>query len=154
MRAANRLILTKTDTVLPGHLAALAATLRAINPLAEISAANHGSAVPLPDLAATPLTLTAATAPMLAHAMALPAADWPAISLWLSGLLHAHGDHILRVKGVIRSPAGRLLIQTVRRAVQPPEVLPEGSGTDDSLAFIGHSYDPQALDASLRRFLG
>jgi G3E family GTPase len=90
---------------------------------------------------------------MLAHTITLTDPDWPAISLWLSGLLHTHGDHILRIKGVIRSPAGRLLIQTVRRSVQPPEILPEGAGVDDSLAFIGHSFDPQALDASLQRFL-
>ena len=34
--------------------------------------------------------------------------DWPAFTLWLSALLHRHGDRILRVKGLIRSSAGRI----------------------------------------------
>ena len=35
------------------------------------------------------------------------------------------GDDLVRVKGVIRTPAGRLLLQTVRKVVQSPEILPE-----------------------------
>ena len=31
----------------------------------------------------------------------------------------------MRVKGVVRTPAGRLLLQSVRKIVQSPEILPE-----------------------------
>ena len=51
--------------------------------------------------------------------------DWTAFSVWLSALLHARGDDVLRVKGVVRTPAGRLLLQSVRKIVQSPEILPE-----------------------------
>jgi hypothetical protein len=34
--------------------------------------------------------------------------DWTASTVWLSALLFARGDQIVRVKGVIRTPAGRL----------------------------------------------
>ena len=51
--------------------------------------------------------------------------DWTAFSVWLSALLHARGDDVLRVKGVVRTPAGRLLLQSVRKVVQSPEILPE-----------------------------
>lgn len=155
MRAAQSLILTKVEGLRPARLAELAETLRAMNPLADVSAASHGVATDLPDLTARPLTLTAETHPMRTCTLILPDnADWPALSLWLSGILHRHGDHILRVKGVVRSPAGRLLIQSVRRTVQPPEMLPEGLGADNQLAVIGQGFDPDALSRSLARFLG
>jgi len=68
-------------------------------------------------------------------------------------MLHHHGDRLIRIKGVVRTPAGRLLIQTVRRTVQPPEILPEGLGTDNFLAVIGEAPDAGTLRASLQRFL-
>ena len=156
MRAADRLVVTKTDAVLPETVARIAATLRQINPLAEVSAAVAGQAVDLPAMVAEPFAVRiGAETPLRAMTFALPPnADWPALSLWLSALLHGHGEAILRVKGVVRTPAGRLLIQTVRRSVQPPEVLPEGVGTTDVLALIGLIGDPLLVTASLERFLG
>ena len=156
MRAADRLVVTKTDAVLPETVARIAATLRQINPLAEVSAAVAGQAVDLPAMVAEPFAVRiGAETPLRAMTFALPPnADWPALSLWLSALLHGHGEAILRVKGIVRTPAGRLLIQTVRRSVQPPEVLPEGVGTTDVLALIGLIGDPLLVTASLERFLG
>lgn len=46
--------------------------------------------------------------------------DWTAFTVWLSALLHARGNDLVRVKGVVRTPAGRLLLQTVRKVVQQP----------------------------------
>lgn len=155
IRAASGLILTKTDAAFPMATARLAATLAALNPLATLSAAVAGVEVALPDLAADPLPLATDTRPVRAVTLPLPKeADWAALSLWLSALLHMYGDRLIRIKGVIRTPAGRLLIQTVRRSVQPPEILPEGLGTDNVLAVIGEAPDAPALQASLKRFLG
>ena len=39
-----------------------------------------------------------------------PSIDWTAFSVWLSALLHARGDDVLRVKGIARTPAGRMLL--------------------------------------------
>ena len=154
MRAADHLILTKPDAVPPHHLATAAATLHAINPLAMVTAASHGVPVALPDLPATARALATDDQPMLACTLPLPPdADWAALSLWLSGLLHHHSDRLLRIKGVIRSPAGRLLIQTERNSVQPPEILPPGIGTDNQLAIIGQGFDPLRLQSSLTGFL-
>ena len=155
MRAADQMILTKTDLVLAPRVARFVATLNQINPLAKISAEIAGVPAALP-AAAAPLDWAVAEAVALS-AMTLPlpeAADWPAVSLWLQAILHRHGDAILRIKGVIRAPAGRLLIQTVRRQVQPPEVLPDGVGLDNTLAMIGQIADPDAITRSLARFLG
>ena len=154
IRAATALILTKTDAAPPTAIARLAATLAVLNPLAILSAAVAGVAVPLPALNAAPLPLALTTRAVTAVTLTIPkGADWASLSLWLSSLLHAHGDRLIRLKGVVHTPAGRLLIQTVRRTVQPPEMLPAYLGTDDMLAVIGESPDAAALQASLARFL-
>ena len=154
IRAASALILTKTDTAPPLATARLAATLSLLNPGATLSAAIAGVPIPLPALPAEPLPLAADLREVTAVTLPLPAsADWATLSLWLSAVLHVHGDRLIRLKGVVRTPAGRLLIQTVRRSVQPPEILPEGVGTDDVLAVIGESPDAAALQVSLARFL-
>ena len=84
--------------------------------------------------------------------------DWTAFSVWLSALLHARGDDVLRVKGVVRTPAGRLLLQSVRKIVQSPEILPEQ--LDDAAARTTPSSSSAAatrgddLERSLRYFAG
>ena len=155
MRAADRLILTKTDAVSADAAADLVATLRHLNPMARIEAAVAGQPVPLPVQSGVALAVPTGDARPL-HAMVLPIpvdADWAALSLWLAGLLHGHGDALCRIKGVIRSPAGRLLVQTVRHQVQQPEVLPEGVGLDDQLAIIGIIEEPAVLADALQRAL-
>ena len=154
IRAATALILTKTDSAPPTTIASLAATLAVLNPLASLSASVAGVAVPLPSLNAAPLPLAQTMRAVTAVTLPIPkGADWPSLSLWLSALLHARGDRLIRLKGVVQTPAGRLLIQTVRQTMQPPELLPVDLGTDDVLAVIGESPDVAALQASLARFL-
>jgi G3E family GTPase len=167
--AADRLILTKTDACAPGALAALRATLALLAPGAAITAAVLGQTTPLPVLpdGTIPATLPALPeddqrGPILPTQVRLdPGIDWSAFTLWLSALLHARGDDLVRVKGVIRTPAGRLLLQTVRRVVQSPEILPDrrsengaDPGQDDRIVFIGRGYRPADLERSLHRFLG
>lgn len=162
--AADQLILTKTDACAPGDLAALLATLAVLNPGAAISAAVLGETVALPPV--PPGTVPSALPPLPeedARGLILPTQievdpglDWSAFALWLSALLHARGDDLVRVKGVLRTPAGRLLLQTVRKVVQSPEILPETAdpGQDNRIVFIGRGYDPKDLTRSLYHFLG
>lgn len=61
----------------------------------------------------------------------------------------------MRVKGVVRTPAGRLLVQTVRKIVQSPEILPEQeSREDNTIVVIGRGYREEDLARSLRYFAG
>jgi G3E family GTPase len=162
--AADRLILTKTDACAPADLDALRATLAVLNPGADISAAVLGETVALQPLppGTTPAPLPPLPeddnrGPILPTQVQVdPAIDWSAFTLWLSALLHARGDDLVRVKGVIRTPAGRLLLQTVRKVVQSPEILPDqpDHGQDNRIVFIGRGYHPDDLDRSLHRFLG
>ena len=81
--------------------------------------------------------------------------DWTAFSVWLSALLHARGDDVMRVKGVVRTPAGRLLLQSVRKTVQSPEILPDVEGgverEDNAVVVIGRGYRAEDLRRSLAR---
>lgn len=162
---ADRLIVTKSDEASAEQLAVLLATLRQVNPGGGISAAVKGATTELPDYSG----VRAETLPDLGEtlsgsailALKLPISDdidWTAFSVWLSALLHARGDDILRVKGVVRTPAGRLLLQSVRKIVQSPEILPFEEGQpvaeDNNLVFIGRGFSAENLSRSLRHFAG
>jgi hypothetical protein len=55
---------------------------------------------------------------------------------------------------VVRTPAGRLLLQGVRRVVQSPEILPEpGAPTDDTLVLIGRDIDADRVRRSLKKLV-
>lgn len=161
--AADRMILTKTDACDPAALGTLRATLALLNGHACVEAAVLGDRVNLPpvppDAQAAPLPALSkddARGPITpTHIPLPPDLDWSAFTLWLSALLHARGDDLVRVKGVLRTPAGRLLLQTVRKVVQSPEILPEQavSRSDNVIVFIGRGYRPEDLSRSMRRFL-
>jgi len=163
VQLADRLVITKIDAADMAQLCPMLATLRTLNPTAAMSGAVHGSPVALPDFAGVaPLALptegAAAVQPVAAVKLAVGGdIDWTALTLWLSALLHARGDAVLRVKGVIRTPAGRLLLQGVRHTVQSPEILLEngdGAGEDDALVLIGRGFSQRTLQRSLRAFAG
>ncbi len=157
-------IARKVDAADPASLIALRATLFGLSPGAVQNGAVLGEAVALPDLPAN------AVAPLLpplddddtrgaifpTRLMIDDEIDWSAFAMWLSALLHARGNDLVRVKGVIRTPAGRLLLQTVRKVVQSPEILPEQTGPreDGTVVFIGRGFKPEDLRKSLRRFAG
>lgn len=159
VEAADRLILTKTDIATPKAASMLCATLKLISPGAQQSAASYGSETVLPvdavDAYVLP-ELTDAISPIQAISLDLGLApDWAAFTVWLSALLYARGDQIVRVKGVIQTPAGRLLLQAVRKSVQSPEILPTldtPPDTDNSIAVIGRGVTLEQLRSSLDRF--
>ena len=165
VEVADRLVVTKIDEAPGSSLTILLATLHTLNPGAAISGAVRGSPEPLPDAreaAAEPLPDTeggVAAAPIFATKLILDETiDWTAFTVWLSALLHARGDDVMRVKGVVRTPGGRLLLQSVRRAVQSPEILPDDgdpeSRDDGAIVVIGRGYRADDLSRSLRRFAG
>ena len=88
--------------------------------------------------------------PVFRSEVRLGDATWPPFAVWLSALLHAHGDRLLRIKGVVPTPTGRLLIQAVRRHVQPPETLPGPiDEADGTLVVFGRGYSSESLQGSL-----
>ena len=158
IEAADRIFLTKTAAALPPQISAVAATVERMNPLAIVSGADMGVPIPLgalPD--ADPLDLPQLdqdTSPITPTRIAIGAeVDWATFSVWLSALLYARGDDLVRVKGVMETPAGPLLLQAVRKSVQPPELLPpEAASHQNQIVFIGRGFTSDALRASLAYF--
>ena len=90
---------------------------------------------------------------MRAARLVLGPADWPAVALWLSALLDARGSDVMRVKGVVGTPTGRLLMQAVGPRVQPPEILPGPAGPHDgTLVVIGRGFVPGDVQRSFQAF--
>ena len=159
---ADCMMVSKIDEANPDDLARLLATLHVINPGAQIFGTVKGTEVPLPDFdQSEPEHLAEvlnekALSPIFPSKLALDeTVDWTSFSVWLSALLHARGNDIMRVKGVVRTPAGRLLVQTVRKIAQSPEILPEQeSREDNTIVVIGRGYREEDLARSLKYFAG
>jgi G3E family GTPase len=157
---ADTLVVTKGDLTDPGPLEW---RLRRLNPAAEIVQASFGEVEPdrlLGRPARDPRDV-----PMFEHghedgirAVALfldDQLDWTAFGIWLTMLLQARGQELLRVKGLLNVGAeGPLLVNGVQHAVHPPEHLADWPDDDrrSRLVFIGSGYDEEELTRSLAAF--
>ncbi|UYV35695.1 GTP-binding protein [Rhodobacteraceae bacterium D3-12] len=160
IESADRIILTKIDTVPDQTLAKVKATVQQLNPGAKIEAAIKGQPVELNPSTTEPVSaydltqFSGGAAPIRPTKIDIPTeVDWATFSVWLSALLHARGDDLVRVKGVFETPAGPLLLQAVRKSVQPPELLPpEARARQNQIVFIGRGYESEDLRRSLDYF--
>lgn len=85
------------------------------------------------------------------------AMDWTVFGIWLSLLLHTHGEQVLRVKGLLQVQGAQtpVVVQGVQQLVYPPTHLarwPDGP-RQSQLVFIVRGLDQAALEASLRCYL-
>ena len=162
---ADRLVLTKTD--LAPDCEALVAELRQLNPDApllraaeqEIEAGALLDAAPRSPLRAFP----AASSPPhgSVHAFALTfegALDWTMFGVWLTMLLHRHGEKVLRVKGILNVAGSDtpVAVHGVQHLVHPPVHLAAWPDADRSsrLVFIVDGLGREAIERSLMAFLG
>jgi G3E family GTPase len=134
---ADELIVTKTDLVTAAALQRLTTALAALNPSAVIRTAVHGVVAQRPLRAASVRTARPGRTLSTGHTEDVhqlsleldTAVDWLGFSVWLSMLLHAHGERVLRVKGVVEiEPGGHVAVNAVQHVVHRPEHLPPGSG--------------------------
>lgn len=82
--------------------------------------------------------------------------------MWLSALLYAHGESVLRVKGLLTVAPGPVSINGVQHVIHPPQHLDRWPAEVNSanerrrrrshLVFITRGLDPAALESSLRAF--
>lgn len=84
--------------------------------------------------------------------------DWVQFSTWLSLLVHAHGQRLLRIKGLLEISEGEppVVVNVVRHVVHFPEHLSEPPvGRDGScLVFLVRDLEPADVRRSLVAFLG
>jgi G3E family GTPase len=157
---ADCLIVTKIDMVESQEVVRLLDTAQRLNSTAVRFGAVRGVEAPLPDVEASisreqrePLN-DQNLGPVSASEIRLGEATWPVFAVWLSALLHARGNELLRIKGIVRAPTGRLLIQAVHRQVQSPETLPGPiDEADGTLVVFGRGYSSAMLQGSLNAFI-
>ena len=178
---ADRLVVSKLDIAGPGALEALRQRISAFNPDAPIFAAAspdldpvdllisdihdrqsksreverwtraaRDAAVPSgghdphrSEIAATCFTFDAAL-------------DWTAFGVWMSMLLHRHGDRVLRLKGLLNVAGvpGPVLVNGVQHLVHPPAHLdrwPDGDRRS-RIVVISSGLDRELIERSLHAF--
>lgn len=178
---ADQLILTKVDMAMPAELEKLVHRLRTINPAAMITSATFGKVadgrffkdhegfdssrlrgelgrgipveVPHPDQSSG--SSPAAESRSLSLSLPRPL-DWVAFTIWLSMLLYAHGEDVLRVKGLINArEVGAVVLNGVQHVLHPPEHLERWPAEEESsqLVFITRKkLDPESIVRSLNTF--
>ncbi|MBP2280339.1 G3E family GTPase [Psychrobacter sp. PL19] len=158
--SADRIVISKSEDVHVQSLSNLVSTVTKINPAASVSLSTFGveSQVPwLPPPTETyESTIGNVGPPTTVVSLPIPKEiDWVEFTVWLSALLHARGETILRVKGVLSTDEGALLLQSVRRIMQQPEILPseKTNSTPGVIVFIGEGMNQDALLASMSSFL-
>jgi len=162
--AADRLVVTKTDLA-SAHV--LGRRLSALNPTARIVEASFGELEPGVlfggddrRLREVPLGEGHAHAEhngVQAHSLVFEQQlDWTAFGVWLTMLLAARGNDVLRVKGLLDvGGPGPVLLNGVQHVVHPPTHLERWPDDDhrSRIVFIGRGLERQALEDSLAAFV-
>jgi G3E family GTPase len=177
---ADEIIITKTDLAFPDAVTTLREHLGRYNPAARMTTAVLGDLDPhwllgapasqpiaartaatvSPELCQRPLRPSGASHPHAPEIRSLALTftqplDWIAFSVWLSMLLHAHGEAVLRVKGLLNvGTTGPVVLNGVQHILHPPEHLAAWPEEDrrSHLVFILHALEPAAIRASLQAF--
>jgi G3E family GTPase len=158
IQSATILVISKVDTESADVVDRAANTLRLFNPSATLVLSDHGTERPA-DIAVdssvfeVPSNLLPSDLPRAVSIELNESISWGALSVWLSAFLFAHRDKILRVKGVVSSPAGKLVIQSVRHKINAPQILPYNHSSGCALVIIGQDLDDAKLQESLRYWL-
>jgi len=157
---ADRIVVTKTDLAAPDGLRARLARL---NPAADVIEAAHGDVDPAALLAPAERDPRELRVQAPAHGDGLSAfclfldgpLDWAAFGIWLTMLLQARGEDVLRVKGLLDvGGPGPLVLNGVQHVVHPPVHLDAWPDADrrSRLVFVGRGLDPAAVRCSLEAF--
>lgn len=160
--SASRIVLSKGDQHPSSASAATASLVRSLNPLAKIVIVDEHSDLSLLFApAAAPQGIPALTRDHHSKFNTFlveidESLSWPAFSVWLTALLHCHGDQILRFKGIIPLPGSHdhaLVLQGVRHRVYEPEHL-DINDSDGPPAFGLIFICAGELEAAIRTALG
>lgn len=126
----DRVIITKVDLATSQQLETVLATVAQLNPAARLQAATFGQLQDVPPVnpaAAVALPSDAShdeSGPV--QTVWIPSVDevdWSAFALWLGSLVYAHQHDILRVKGLLRSARGLIVVHAARGVIGVPTVF-------------------------------
>ncbi len=169
--AADRIVVTKTDIAESNSVKGLISRLRTINPSARLveaafgevdveelfrpnGAGTHSAPASLTEEADDPHDVGETYSVSITFDGSI---DWTAFGIWFSMLLHARGEDVLRVKGLLDvGEAGPVVINGVQHIIHPPEHLDRWPDEDhrSRIIFITKRIRPEELLDSLRAFRG
>jgi G3E family GTPase len=165
---ADELVITKLDLLEHEEesRAAIAGALRALNPAASLRTALHGvlgddpAEIPCARPAMTPAAETTKTLPHTDDVSSLSLQpdgpiDWLGFAVWLSMLLHARGQDVLRVKGLVELDDHTLVsVNGVQHVVHTPEHLDRSTISDPTpgVVFITRGIEIERLRESFDAF--
>jgi G3E family GTPase len=162
--AASTILLSKTDLVPQDRLPNLQLRLGLINPTAQLLdaqkcptfadiACDSGNRPVLTNTRA-PTHSDGTGAQTLSLSFDDPL-DWTGFVVWLSALIHRHGTNLLRVKCLLKTREGIVLIDGVGHTLHHPRHLDSAMPSDQRshLVFIGRNLDMALLRASFEAFL-
>jgi G3E family GTPase len=171
LTVADYVLLTKADLVSPEEMTGVQAIVTKLNPAATVTDwsgldrlcdfLNGGSqSGALLKLAETHASHHIHHHHADAHSFCITlreACDWSRFAIWLSMFVHAHGEDILRIKGILYLESGGapVAINCVQHLVYFPEHLPSWPGEERSsvLVFILRNITQDAVMRSLNDFL-
>jgi G3E family GTPase len=161
--AADRLVVTKSDLVAAADVAELRRELRRINPVADVLPVSFGAVDPRRLFGGHRAVAAALEGHDHGHAGDVRSfaltfdapLDWTAFGIWLTMLLHARGQDVLRVKGLLDvGGPGPVLVNGVQHVIHPPQHLdrwPDGDRRS-RIVFIARGIERGEVEASLSAF--
>jgi G3E family GTPase len=159
VQLADRIIITKLDVADSGAAEELRTRIHRLNPAVEAEPAGAPGWLTTPG----PLRSSATEASREAkHTEGIQSlsleldrpVDWVALGVWLTMLLHRHGERVLRVKGIVDAEDfGPVFINSVQHVISPPEHARDIPGTVPArLVFILRELSPAAVARSFHAF--
>ena len=167
--AADKIVVTKTDLAEPRAIEVLLSRLGTVNPSAQVQQAafgvvdvedlfspGHGGSRTAPEY--TTLQTRDAHVVGDTHSVSVTfdgPVDWTAFGIWFSMLLHARGEDVLRVKGLLDvGGPGPVVLNGVQHIIHPPQHLDAWPDDDrrSRIVFITSNIPPGEIPGSLEAF--
>lgn len=164
---ADTIIITKTDLVGEEIVALMRKRLKQLNPAAVVYEAANGKINPEAVFGDGQNRLERISRQEkfseMKHATDIQsmsikfydALDWTSFGLWMSMLLYAHGEKMLRIKGIVDvGDAGPIVINGVQHIIHPPHHLDDWNGEErnSQIVFIMKGLAPKRVVESLIAF--
>ncbi|HLR12969.1 MAG TPA: GTP-binding protein [Burkholderiaceae bacterium] len=143
IQQCDRVIITKADLATDEQLDTMVATVASLNAGAERRVTTFGELQDVPpvrpdravDLAAA--SDHADSQPTLTAWIPFSATlDWSAFALWLGSLVYAHQHDILRVKGLLRTARGLVVVHAARGVIGVPTVSADQQVDPEQLGLL------------------
>ena len=158
---ADRLLISKTDLATPAQGMALAGRLPAQPGILERTSDAWPTLLDPPRTGGVVRSVQPPDEKAHQHAAGIAsmslnvdrALDWTAFGVWLTMLLHAHGQRVLRIKGVVDAEGlGPISINAVQKVLHRPEHVGSMPKDGRALVVIAHGLQADLVSRSLLAF--